>query len=139
MLILGEYGPLILVFITFLLGLDYVYIIGLFLSSLLNMILKKIIRQPRPQHKSSYFAGFGNEKYGMPSGHAQMSFYTTIYVYLKLRNINIFCFYLLYSLFICYQRVVEKYHTRFQVIVGALVGSLFGYFIYTFGKYKHYI
>ena len=74
--------------------------------------------------------------FGMPSGHAQTSFFITMFIYLCLRQKNIFYLFFIYSLFICYQRVKFEYHSISQVIVGSLVGALFGYFMYTLARSK---
>ena len=49
----------------------------------MNGSLKSLIKQPRPQ-KQIEFLDHNNLKgineYGMPSGHAQMSFYSIVYI-----------------------------------------------------------
>ena len=67
--------------------------------------------------------------FGMPSGHVQSAFFSTTFIYLSLRHENWFYFYILFSLLIVIQRIVFNYHTILQVIVGALVGAGFAYFV----------
>ena len=72
----------------------------------------------------------------MPSGHAQMSFFTISFMYLSLKKTYILYSYLFFSLMICVQRVKFEYHTIQQVIVGSMVGSLLGYVIYNMAREK---
>lgn len=144
----GTYGPVILNFISFYLlwdkeNLIFYYIIGIFVNSLLNLILKGIFKQPRPSEDIKLFnLAIKNDKrftnkygipydiFGMPSGHAQSSLYSTVFIYLSIKNINILLLYLLISFITCAQRVYYKHHSVIQIIVGAIVGAIFGYFIY---------
>lgn len=123
------------------------YIIGYFASSLLNFLLKAIIRQPRPSEDASLFdikVKYGKrvsfDKYGMPSGHAQSSFYSTIFIICALfsnKNIHwIIAFYLLMSINCLLQRVRFHNHSVAQVIVGSIVGGLFGYAMFLISKSK---
>jgi membrane-associated phospholipid phosphatase len=150
----GEYGPLLLLFLSWysLWNNKYLFFyfnIGLFLNTILNLILKGIIQQPRPlfdnknvylikSHVRHYFYhnGIPFNIFGMPSGHAQLAFFMTIFIYLSLHKNNLLYLYLFYSLFICYQRVKSQYHSIPQVIFGAIVGSVFGYFIYKLASLK---
>lgn len=150
----GEYGPIILIFLSWYLlwnnkNLIFYYTIGIFSNSILNIILKGIIQEPRPlfdekkislvkTYAKHYFFqnGIPFDIFGMPSGHAQISFFTTIFIYLSLKQTKLLYLYLVFSLFICYQRVKFEYHSISQVIVGAIVGSLFGYFVYQLAREK---
>jgi membrane-associated phospholipid phosphatase len=151
---LGEYGPFILLVISWILlwnykNLFFYYNVGLFANTILNLVLKGIIQEPRPMydskkvtlaktHAKKYFFqnGIPFDIFGMPSGHAQMVFYTTIFIYMALKNFNITCFYLLYSLIICYQRVKYDFHSLSQVIVGSITGGAFGYLIFNVAREK---
>ena len=150
----GEYGPLILIFLSWYLlwnneNLFFYYNVGLFSNSVINVILKGIIQEPRPMFDNKkislaktnikdyfYQNGIPFDVFGMPSGHAQMSFFTTIFIYLSLKHTNLLYFYLIYSIFICYQRVKFDYHSISQVIVGSLVGTAFGYYVYQLAREK---
>ncbi len=123
------------------------YVIGYFASSLLNFLLKAIIRQPRPSEDASLFdinVKYGKrisfDKYGMPSGHAQSAFYSTIFIFCALfsnKNIYwIFAFYLLMSINCLLQRVRFHNHSVIQVIAGSIVGGLFGYAMFLISKSK---
>ena len=119
------------------------YLYGSFLNVILNIILKGMIKQPRPTENPELFKialkhsnqfkfvnGFPHSIFGMPSGHVQSSFYSILFIYLALNNIYITLFYLLIDLIIFYQRVEFNHHTILQVIVGVMVGLLFAFFIY---------
>ena len=145
---IGNNGPYFLLIITIYLlwnkhNLLFYYLIGFFISSILNIILKGVFKQPRPSEDEKLFKislKTGNEAifknkipfdvYGMPSGHAQSTFYSTVFIWFALKNKKIFTLYFLFSLFIVFQRVHFSYHTIIQVIVGSLIGSSFAYFMY---------
>jgi len=153
-LFFGRSGPLILFFTSICLlwnksNLLYYYIIGIFLNAILNVVLKGIIKEPRPSEDPKLFNialkhsirfkfvnGYPHDIFGMPSGHAQSVFFSTIFVYLALKNIKLSVFYLLISLLTMYQRVLFKAHTILQVFAGATVGILFGGGIYYMAQQK---
>jgi len=130
-------------------NLFFYYIIGFFISALVNLVLKGLLQMPRPSEDAGRFnlalthgrrfifkSGLPFDIFGMPSGHAQMVFYSTTFVYLSLRNPNILYFYLFVSLLTISQRVAFNYHTPLQVIVGALVGIGMGYLVYCRARNK---
>ena len=130
-------------------NLFFYYTLGIFVNTILNIILKGIIQQPRPTEDVKKFnLALTNGKrfffkdgvpfniFGMPSGHAESAFFSTTFIYLSLRHENLFYFYLLFSLLIVIQRVVFYYHTILQVIVGAIVGCGFAYFVYYLAREK---
>jgi membrane-associated phospholipid phosphatase len=151
---LGGYAPILLIFLSWYLlwehkNLFFYYNVGLISNSILNTILKGLIQEPRPLfdnkkiklmsiHVKEYFFqnGIPFDIYGMPSGHAQMAFFTTVFIYLSLKHTNFLYLYLLVSLFICYQRVKFDFHSMTQVIVGAIIGSCFAYFVYHLAREK---
>ena len=151
---IGQYGPLILIISSTVLlwnhhNLFFYYIIGIFADSLLNIILKGIIQLPRPSEDPKLFNialkngkrfifknGMPHDIFGMPSGHAQSSFFSTTFIYLSLRKTNISIIYLLLSFITLFQRVIDNFHTVLQVIVGSIVGILFGYFVYYLSQEK---
>jgi membrane-associated phospholipid phosphatase len=150
----GEYGPIFLIILSVYLlrdhkNLNFYYRVGIFANSILNIVLKGIIQEPRPgfdnkkvklasTHAKEYFFqnGIPFFIYGMPSGHAQSSFFSSIFIYSSLKNTNLLYFYLLVSLIICFQRVKFEYHTIIQLIVGAIIGSVFAYLVYQFAREK---
>jgi membrane-associated phospholipid phosphatase len=130
-------------------NLFFYYIIGFLISALVNLVLKGLLQMPRPSEDTGRFnlalthgrrfifkSGLPFDIFGMPSGHAQMVFYSTTFLYLSLRNMNILYFCLAVSLLTVSQRVAFNYHTPFQVIVGALVGIGMGYLIYYIARNK---
>lgn len=150
----GNYGPLILIFLSMYLlwnndNLFFYYIIGTFSNAILNLVLKGIFQQPRPSEDIKQFNlalshgkrflfkdGIPYDIFGMPSGHSEASIFSTVFIYLSLKKPNIMYFYLAISLITMAQRVVFKHHTILQVIVGAIVGGVFGYFVYTLAREK---
>jgi membrane-associated phospholipid phosphatase len=151
---IGAYGPVILLFISWYLlwdnnNLFFYYTVGVFVNSILNLILKSIIQDPRPifdkkniklastHTKDQFYAtGIPFDIFGMPSGHAQSSLFSTIFIYLSLNHKNIMYLYLFISLISCYQRVSFNYHSILQIIVGAIIGAWFGYFVYQLAREK---
>jgi membrane-associated phospholipid phosphatase len=141
---IGLTGPFLLfIFSIFLLRnktfLFISYIIGFGLNIIVNFILKDIIQQPRPSQDIKLIniaknngKRIGSDKYGMPSGHAQLCFYSVTYIYLVLKNTKITTLYLFISLLTLFQRIKYKNHTFIQVMVGAIVGLLTGYIIYIY-------
>jgi len=150
----GRIGPLVLFFSSVYLlwnkhNLFYYYLFGIFLNAILNLVLKGIIKEPRPLEDPKLFNialkhsirikfinGYPHDIFGMPSGHAQSAFFSTIFIYLALKNIKITLIYFFISLLIIYQSVLLKNHSVLQVIVGSLVGVLFGGFIYYMARQK---
>lgn len=113
------------------------FIIGSILNLAINNILKGIIKQPRPDEDIQIFNAskmlnkrFGPDQYGMPSGHAQMVFFSTSFIFFALKNKYVSLVYLVVSLISMYQRVKYKNHTVSQVVGGAFVGSISGYLFY---------
>ena len=151
---LGSYGPIILILLSWYLlwdhkNLFFYFNVGLITNSILNTILKGLIQEPRPMfdskkiklissHAKEYFFqnGIPFDIYGMPSGHAQASFFTTVFIYLTLKHTNLLYLYILFSLIICYQRVKYQFHSISQVIAGAIVGSSFAYVVYQLAREK---
>jgi len=156
---IGELGPIILIVCSLFIlqkkqTLLFYYVIGFFIQSILNLVLKGIIKEPRPNeedkklfslaikngHRLSFKNGIPLNIYGMPSGHSSACLYSTIFIYLFTRNSpiykNVMNFYLLISFITITQRVAYNMHTISQVIVGAIVGGLIGYFMYKFARSK---
>lgn len=150
----GKYSPVLLFFLSIYLLWDYsnlliYYIVGIFMNTILNIILKGIFQQPRPLEDMTKFNmaisrggpylfnnGIPFDIFGMPSGHAQSVLFSTIYIYFSLRQQNILYLYLVISVITILQRVIFKYHTVIQVMIGAIVGIMIGYFVYFLAKTK---
>ena len=144
----GAYGPIILILLSWYLlwdnkNLFFYYTIGIFANAVLNLIFKGIIQEPRPMfddkkvrllktHGKEYFyqSGIPFDIFGMPSGHAQASFFSTVFIYLVFKQSNLLYIYIPLTLLTCYQRVKFDYHSISQIVVGGIVGSAFGYFVY---------
>ena len=107
----GTYGPIIQFFLsTYLLwdshNLFFYYVIGIFINTILNLILKGLLQQPRPLDDARTFNlalthgklfmfknGIPYDIFGMPSGHAQASLFSTVFVYFSLEKKNILYIY----------------------------------------------
>jgi membrane-associated phospholipid phosphatase len=152
---LGSYGPVILIILSWFLLWDspnmcFYYTVGLFVNSLLNLILKGILQEPRPMFDAKkvhlmktnteshfYRNGIPFDVFGMPSGHVQASMFSTVFVYLTLRETKwMYYAYLPMTLLTAYQRVKFNFHTVSQVLVGSAVGSAFAYYVYKLAKDK---
>ena len=150
----GQYGPVILIIYSCYLlwdksNLFFYYIVGIFINAILNLIIKGIIQEPRPSEDLKTFElslkngrrflfkdGIPHDIFGMPSGHTQSSLFSTIFIFLSLKNLNILRVYFLISFITMAQRVAFNHHTIPQVIVGAIVGGLFGYFMFYMAQHK---
>ena len=149
---IGSYGPLILLlFSIFLLrnksNLLFYYILFFGISIILNVVLKGLIQQQRPcidretfqlmmRNKERYIKknGVPYDIFGMPSGHSQSVVFSTIFIYLSLRDFNILLFYILISLITLFQRVINNHHTILQVVLGSFVGIVLGYIGYIMAR-----
>ena len=151
---IGEYGPFILIVLSWYLlwshpNLFFYYTSGIFLNAILNIVLKGIIQEPRPMfdekkikllktHAKHYFFqnGIPFNMFGMPSGHAQASLFSTLFIYLSFKNADWLFVFAMFSLLTCYQRVALEYHSISQVIVGGIAGSAFAYLMYKLAREK---
>jgi len=117
------------------------YLSGFLINIIINRLLRNMIKDTRLIEN-------GHEKYNMPSGHSQITLYSTAFIImiialnpdlfnysndfnknLKIKyfaNSTIILFYLLLSFITTYKCVDGKYHTIDQVIVGVLIGSIIG-------------
>lgn len=151
---IGGFGPFILLFYSLFLlwnkhNLFFYYCIGYFINAILNLVIKGILQQPRPSEDPKLFNlalkhgkrfifkdYIPHDIFGMPSGHTQACFFSTIFIYLSLHNTKILYIYLLITCITMVQRVAYDYHTVFQVFVGAIVGILFAYFMFYLAQQK---
>ena len=97
------------------------------LNELLNVILKGIIKEPRPKNQVN-FNGHTSVYYGMPSGHAQSATYNAVIFCYQINNIYAYIFSFMVCMVTFYQRYKYRRHTLSQLFFGALTGLLFGYF-----------
>jgi membrane-associated phospholipid phosphatase len=144
----GKFGPFLLIFLSMYHlwnknNLFFFYSVGLFIDALLNLVLKGIIQEPRPNVDPKTFNlalthgrrllfkdGIPYDIFGMPSGHSQSALFSTMFVSLALKNNRLSFIYLISSLIIMAQRVVFTQHTILQCIIGAIVGSIFGFIMF---------
>lgn len=156
---IGFNGP-ILNFVIVLLYLIYyqkytlilVFCGGFLINYIINGVLKEIIREPRPRPTSyktptelqnnyllviSHFTnGMNNEihngsqKYGMPSGHAQLCFYSIAFLFAIISKRHHYWILIISTsvgILTIFQRLKFRHHTVNQLFAGSLVGTLMGY------------
>jgi len=104
----GNYGPFFLIFLSIWILYTskyntyiYYYVIGLIINTILNLLLKGAIQEPRPAYMSKTNPGAFQKKvknilntrhgipfnlFGMPSGHAQTTLYTLTFMYFVFFN-----------------------------------------------------
>lgn len=146
--IVGEFGPEVLFLITLFLlrfktNFAVYYIFGMIFGTIVNSMLKNIIKQPRPIENKKlfdemlqynklhqYYYVIPHDQYGMPSGHSNSVIYSTFFVHLVFHNTKITLLYLLIATNTMIQRFNNFYHSVAQVFFGALFGALVGYFIF---------
>ena len=139
---IGLYAPIILFILSvFLLRNTTKYlsffIIGFIFNNILNIILKLIIKEPRPTTDQKAIeigvvngARIGFDKFGMPSGHAQNCGYCLAFIIMTLNNHFITTLYLLLSIISLFQRYLNNNHTILQLFIGVIIGTFFGYLTY---------
>jgi dolichyldiphosphatase len=136
---IGFFGPVILFITTIFLLLHkqvflWGYIIANIINIIFNIILKNLIKDPRPEQDPRLFKSaiengkhLSIDKYGMPSGHSQSVGFSCTFIYFALYNFYYFLGYFIISIITMLQRFNSKNHTISQIIVGFLLGSLLGY------------
>lgn len=141
---LGQYGPEGIFLFTCIVLHKYptycfLYILGFVFNMILNVILKQGFQHPRPSENKVLFEydqrhghWIDYNRLGMPSGHAQTMWFTTLYVFFVLKNTNISLFCLSWTLLTCLQRISFHFHTAFQVLMGSFFGILFSYFLFCY-------
>lgn len=122
------------------------YVYGMIGNVLLNLILKNIIRQPRPTDDAKAFKLLMENQYfdrvttldifGMPSGHSQTALFSTVFVHLSFENSFITGVYLFVTSIVLWQRVRYGFHTIMQVFVGGIVGSTLATVVFLFARKK---
>lgn len=113
------------------------FTIGFILNTMLNILLKISIKEPRPSedHKKLEIAIAHGEqvdfnKLGMPSCHAQNCAYCLIFIATALSNPLIIMIYLVFTIISICQRYISNEHSILQLLVGLIVGSAFAYLMY---------
>lgn len=145
--IIGYYGPVILFALTFYYLIKrppylIIFTFGSIANTLLNRVLKSTWREPRPRGQITFIDDnniTGAEQYGLPSGHAQASFFALAFLFLSNGPQAV----LYVMTFLCaitlYQRWKYRRHTVKQLAIGSLIGALFAYsivFLTEFSLYK---
>ena len=97
------------------------------LNEALNIILKSIIKEPRPKNQIK-FNGKIAQYYGMPSGHAQSATFNSVIFCYQINNIYAYIFSIIICIITFYQRYKYRRHTILQIFFGSITGLLFGYF-----------
>jgi dolichyldiphosphatase len=143
---IGAYAPIILFMSSIFLlqnRINYlkIYIFGLILNSIFNIIIKNIIKEPRPAKNSRILEiAITNkqivdlDKFGMPSGHAQNCGFNLAFITLVLNNSFITGLYLIVTFLTLWQRYKHSNHTTLQLIVGLIIGIGFGCLCYNVGN-----
>jgi membrane-associated phospholipid phosphatase len=144
---IGQQGPLILFFITTVNLFQYkkyllAYLVFSCINHFLNPILKVIIKEQRPGVKierapdlDTRIKEFAEDRYGMPSYHAQTVFFYTVFLYLVVKKPYL----LIGELTICFltlhQRWKYERHDLRQLTVGAIIGTGVAYGSYYLTNY----
>ena len=140
----------------------YILSILILITNFINHFMKEYIFKPIMGNNYFPLLGYGKRpkgskncglfkdgsvstSYGMPSGHSETSTFFSTYLILKiifndklhlLYKIVSFIFLSFFPLLVMYSRVYwAKCHTIQQVIVGGLMGIIFGCIIYKYNKY----
>lgn len=152
---IGKIGPFILLLLSVHLlwkksKILHYYLYGYLVNIIVNVLLKLLIKEPRPSVDENKFDLIINQSknnsiykklihfhmLGMPSGHAQSVIYSTVFVFLTLKEYKLLALYLLISAITIYQRVFFNYHTIGQVIVGSIIGIIVGHSAFYLATYK---
>jgi len=139
----GFYGPILLFFIVVYSLWDrqkYVlfYLLCFFINTILNKFLKIVFRQARPENPipfSSIEKYKNEERFGMPSGHAQSIFFSIVYLYNLKHSIPLLFSNLFIASLTLYQRWKYRRHTVEQLASGSVIGGLFAWAVYSLEKY----
>lgn len=135
---IGYWGPIILLVITTILILIYkmaffkYYILFYFIGFVLNCVIKLILKEPRPKNQKHLYKFEKNkgikssigQSFGMPSGHAQTSFYSLFTLLFIIKNYIIGFIGFIITMITCWQRYIFRNHTLLQLFVGSLLGIL---------------
>lgn len=138
----GSKGPIILFCITILSIKNqpfflYAYLLAFIASEVLNKLLKQFIQQKRPYGHSMHIET-SDMGYGMPSGHAQSTFFSLVFAWLVTGSNQLFWTEFLVCCMTLYQRYMQKKHTLEQLAVGTLVGIGVAYGVYSITEYIQY-
>jgi len=135
--LVGFYGPFVIAMST-ISGLWYQtiylrgYLVLFVLNSIVNKVLKQLTRDPRPPGGKSIVDEQydGADKYGMPSGHAQSVWMSSVFLYLVNGSFGTALFHFFLIILTLYQRWKYKRHTTEQLLVGSFVGGVLAVLCY---------
>ena len=113
----------------------YVYVTGLLVSYLIGIILKRVLKQPRPNSDMQSFNfrlihhihTMSTNEFGMPSLHAIISAYSTLYMILVSSYKEIWVGYICATVAICTYKIHMLFHSIYQIIVGLFIGICVAY------------
>ena len=147
---IGLYAPRILGILSlFLLRNKFnyltIYIAGYCFNYILNILLKLLLKEPRPKKTKRVLEiaiandygvdyEYEYEKFGMPSGHAQICAYSLAFITLVLNDPLISSIYLFITCLTLFQRYKYLDHSILQLVVGFCVGLSIGYMFYLIGN-----
>lgn len=106
------------------------YIILFILNKVINDYLKDYFKEYRPSNPKKFLDDdkFSKRKYGMPSGHSQISFFSLAYSYLSIGKINTSIILMFITcLIVIYERLKFHNHTLYQLISGGIIGIIIAY------------
>jgi len=140
--LIGFSAPLLMVMISIVLFrnkrkyMSYL-IFGYILCDILNILLKFILKEPRPtndwqllQLGITHSKRFSFDIYGMPSGNAQSCGFLLVFTALVLNDPFITGIYAVLTLITMYQKYLYENHSIKQVVVGLFIGVVYGYLLY---------
>lgn len=98
-----------------------------FISFLVNLFLKNIVQDPRPDIKYHLVAASG---YGFPSGHAQlaMTFWIALAIEMKRPIVWVYCIFI--ALGMSFSRIYLGVHDLDDVVWGLVIGALILFIFY---------
>jgi len=140
---IGYFGPIFLIIYSIILLIKkslllQFYFIGLGVNTLLNIILKILIKDPRPKDDIPLFEAelahdkrrISFDRFGMPSGHAQTVGYSLGFILFSLKSHLVTNIYLIITLITLWQRYFYRNHSLPQLLVGLTIGLIMGYLFY---------
>lgn len=135
---LGKYAPFLIISYT---GYQlvtikprlYLMLATVLVSYVLNVTLKTVIKQPRPD--ANVFRDSETQRYGMPSGHMQIFWAVATVYWLSMRIHPVWEWLGIGGLMAvsAAERWVTRKHSVVQLVVGAVIGTLTGWGMYLFG------
>ena len=97
------------------------YNVGYYLCITINKKLKNIIKDRRP------YWNYEKSLYNMPSGHCMAVFYSIAYIQYN-------PFHILVGITTIFNCIYYRYHTIDQIIVGSILGLVYGHYYLNFTR-----